>query len=101
MILHTVNKSPFERTSLQSCLRVARGGSGVLFIEDGVIAALDGGDISATVAEAAGDKSIYVLGPDLDARGLGDSKLVDGVKVVDYAGFVDLALEYHTVQAWT
>ena len=101
MILHTVNKSPFERSSLESCLRVARGGAGVLLIEDGVIAALDGTTASATLAAATGDKSIYVLGPDLDARGLGECKLVDGVKVVDYGGFVDLALEYHTVQAWT
>ena len=101
MILHTVNKSPYERTSLQSCLRVARGGAGILLIEDGVIAALDGGDAGASVAAAAEDKSIYVLGPDLNARGLGDCKLVEGVKVVDYGGFVDLTLEYHAVQAWT
>lgn len=100
MILHTVNKSPYERTTLQSCLRVAKKGSGILLIEDGVIAAMDGGDLSATVSAAAGDKSIYVLGPDLDARGLGDRKLVEGVKVVDYDGFVDLTLEYHTVQSW-
>lgn len=101
MILHTVNKSPFERSSLESCLRVARGGAGVLLIEDGVIAALDGTTASAALAAAASDKSVYVLGPDLDARGLGERKLVDGVKVVDYGGFVDLTLEYHTVQAWT
>jgi tRNA 2-thiouridine synthesizing protein B len=100
MILHTVNKSPFERTSLESCLRVARDGSGVLLIEDGVIGALDGTTASAALAAAVAGKSIYVLGPDLEARGLGDKELVDGVKVVDYGGFVDLALEYHTVQAW-
>ena len=40
MMLHTVNKSPFERNALESCLRLAASGSSVLLIEDGVIAAL-------------------------------------------------------------
>ena len=43
---------------------------------------------------------VYVLGPDLKARGLGGSALVDGITTVDYDGFVDLAVEYNPVQAW-
>ena len=35
-ILHTVNKSPFERNSLEACLRLAQPGSAVLLMEDGV-----------------------------------------------------------------
>jgi len=101
MILHTVNKSPFERSSLESCLRVARDGSGILLIEDGVIGALAGTEASDALAAATDGKTVYVLGPDLQARGLSDSELVTGVKVIDYGGFVDLAEEFHTVQAWT
>ena len=37
--LHIVNKSPFERNALDSCLRLAAKGSAVLLFEDGVIGA--------------------------------------------------------------
>ena len=38
--LHTVNKSPFERNSLEGCIRLAAKGSAVLLIEDGVYGAM-------------------------------------------------------------
>jgi tRNA 2-thiouridine synthesizing protein B len=41
-----------------------------------------------------------VLGPDLAARGLSEERVIDGISVVDYAGFVDLAAENDKVQAW-
>jgi len=40
-MLHLINKSPFERTALDSCLRLAKPGSSILLIEDGVYAALE------------------------------------------------------------
>jgi tRNA 2-thiouridine synthesizing protein B len=43
--------------------------------------------------------TVYALEPDLKARGVAD-KVMDGVKLVDYAGFVDLACEHDKVQAW-
>jgi len=44
--------------------------------------------------------SVYVLGPDLKARGFREDRLIEGIQVVDYAGFVDLATEHDKVQAW-
>ena len=41
-LLHTVNKSPFEKSSLETCLRIAVEGSSVLLIEDGVYGAMNG-----------------------------------------------------------
>jgi len=41
MILHTVNKSPFEKNTLISCLKHCKPGSSVLLIEDGIFAALE------------------------------------------------------------
>ena len=99
-ILHTVNKSPFERNSLDSCLKFASGGASVLMIEDGVYAAMTGTDSVSQVKAALDNLSIYVLGPDLKARGISEDRLIEGVKVVDYAGFVDLATENDKVQAW-
>lgn len=98
-MLHTVNKSPFEKNSLESCLAHAQKGSAILLIEDGVYAATKGTKIAATMEEAMKDFTIYALEPDLKARGVAD-KVMDGIKVVDYSGFVDLASENDKVQAW-
>lgn len=99
-ILHIVNKSPFERNSLASCLGHALEGSSILLFEDGVYGAIDGTNFSDTLSAAMAARSVYVLGPDLAARGIDESKLIDGIKVVDYAGFVDLSTESGKVQSW-
>ena len=98
-MLHTVNKSPFEHRCLETCLRFARGGSAVLLIEDGVYAAARGTAVSRMVQEALGSVSIYALRPDVEARGMQD-RVMDGVRLVDYAGFVDLVVEHNAVQSW-
>lgn len=99
-MLHTVNKSPFEKTALESCLRLAKAGSAVLLIEDGVYAALQGTKVADEVAQKMKELSFYVLSPDIAARGLADKPLIEGVKTVDYGGFVDLVAEYETSLAW-
>ena len=98
-LLHTVNKSPFEKNALDSCLRVAKDGSSILFIEDGVYAALDGTTHSDKVKEAMKSKKIYALGADLNARGV-QGKVMEGIELVDYAGFVNLVTEHDSVQSW-
>ncbi|AKH21809.1 sulfurtransferase complex subunit TusB [Sedimenticola thiotaurini] len=99
-ILHTVNKSPFEKSSLDSCLKLAKAGSGVLLIEDGVYGALKGTAREAQIKEAAQNLKLYVLGPDLNARGMTGERVIDGIEIVDYAGFVDLAADHDKVNAW-
>jgi tRNA 2-thiouridine synthesizing protein B len=99
-ILHTVNKSPFERNALESCLKLANNGDPVLLLEDGVYAALKDTSVEGRITSALDEQSIYVLGPDLAARGFSEDRLIAGVRVVDYAGFVDLAAENDKVQAW-
>ena len=97
-ILHTVNKSPLDRTTLQSCLNLAVKGASVLLIEDGVYAATTGTSAADKIKNASG-VTFAVLGPDLQARGL-EGKLADGIKVVDYEGFVNLVAESDSVQSW-
>jgi tRNA 2-thiouridine synthesizing protein B len=99
-LLHTVSKSPFERNALQSCLGMAKKGSGILLYEDAVVGAVKGGKFAALIEQAAKECAVHVLEPDLRARGLDPANLVAGVKVVDYAGFVDLAASHKAVQAW-
>ncbi len=98
-ILHTVNKSPFEKSSVGSCLAHALEGSSILFYEDAVYAVLKGASIEPLVAGSDGVK-LYALGADLKARGITDDKMIDGIEIVDYAGFVDLSAEHDKVQAW-
>lgn len=99
-ILHTVNKSSFERNSLESCLKFAKQGDPVLLFEDGVYAVLKGTSAEQELKTALAKQSIYVLGPDLTARGFSEDRIIEGVKVVDYAGFVELAANNDKVQAW-
>ena len=98
-MLHTVNKSPFENGSLQACLKHARQGSAVLLIEDGVYAAAKDTAVAKLVQEAMKNVSIYALKPDVEARGL-QTRVMDGVRLVDYGGFVDLVAEHSAVQSW-
>ncbi len=98
--LHTVNKSPFERHSLRSCLRLAAVESSILLFEDGVYAALQGTEFSEVVQMALAKHSIYVLVSDLQARGMSLEQVIVGVQAVDYAGFVDLAATHYPIQAW-
>jgi tRNA 2-thiouridine synthesizing protein B len=99
-LLHTVSKSPFERSALESCLDLAKQGSGILLYEDAVVAAMKGGKFAARIEAAAKSCAVHVLGPDLKARGFDPANVVPGVKVVDYSGFVDLAAAHKAVQAW-
>lgn len=99
--LHTVNKSPFDKSALNSCLSVAKADASILFIEDGVVAAINNTALSKKLSEAMSNgQKIYVLGNDLAARGLSQERLLKGVKIVDYTGFVQLATEHERVQNW-
>jgi tRNA 2-thiouridine synthesizing protein B len=99
-MLHIINKSPFERNALDCCLRLAKPGSSILLIEDGVYAAMGKAAHADTVSSRMEDFSFYVLGPDVAARGLSDTPLIEGIDVVDYEGFVDLVAEHEVTQSW-
>ena len=98
-MLHIVNKSPLERNALYSCLAAAQPGAVMLLIEDGVYAATRGNAAEGKLRAASGHLEIYVLAPDLEARGMGQS-LADGVKTTDYAGFVELVAKHKNCQSW-
>jgi tRNA 2-thiouridine synthesizing protein B len=98
-MLHIVNKSATERSSLESCLayghqrfcRVADRRRGLRGDE--------GNAAAAKIQAAMADLKIYALGPDLAARGMA-GRVLDGVNVVDYGGFVDLVAEHSNCQSW-
>jgi tRNA 2-thiouridine synthesizing protein B len=98
-MLHIVNKSPFQTSALESCLRLAKDGSALLLIEDGVYAATAASATEARIREACARLKVYALRPDMDARGVA-AKAAPGVTLIDYAGFVALAVEHPTSQSW-
>jgi tRNA 2-thiouridine synthesizing protein B len=98
-MLHTVNKSPFDHNAFETCLRFARKGAAVLLIEDGVYAAARDTAVSKRVQEALKNVAIYALQADVEARGM-QNRVMDGVRLVDYGGFVDLVAEHNAVQSW-
>ena len=97
-MLHTVNKSPYQCNTLESCLNHVGEGDVVLLIEDGVYAAMKGGRAAEMLSSAKGVR-ICVLSADVKARGL-EGRLIDGIEIVDYGGFVDLVTETDKTQAW-
>lgn len=97
-MLHMVNKSSFERNSLQSCIDVIDDNSVILLIEDGVISAAAHSQTSM-LTKLATQGRVYALQNDIEARGIA-SKVADNIKLVDYEGFVDLVVEHGTSVSW-
>jgi tRNA 2-thiouridine synthesizing protein B len=96
-MLHTVNKSPFQNSALENCLRVAQPGDVILLLEDGVYGATTGTARSSLIEKAVKRHPVYAIEADLKARGL--NHLIEEVRVASYADFVDL-VEKHPAHAW-
>ena len=96
-MLHTINKSPFENITFETCIRFLLPGDHVLFIEDGVYAVQAGNKFSPAIESIQKNNPVFALRPDLDARGI--TVIADGVECVDYEGFVGL-VEKHQVNSW-
>ena len=99
-VLHIVNKSPFDRNSLDSCLRLAKADSAILLIEDGIYAARKNSAAADKLQQALGSYPVYALEADLQARGVNTDNMIDGISLVDYDGFVKLTTEYDKLQSW-
>ncbi|MHB9033066.1 MAG: sulfurtransferase complex subunit TusB [Anaerolineae bacterium] len=96
-MLFTVNKAPLSSGSLSSVLRIAPAGAPILLYEDGVYAVLPSAASAAVLSKALSAHPIYALEADLEARGL--QTHIDGIQVIDYAGFVEL-VEQNDVVPW-
>lgn len=96
-MLYTVNKSPLSTLNLSSLLRIAPQGAPILLYEDGVYAALPGARSEGLVREALAQHPLYALDADLEARGI--KKVMEGIRVIGYEGFVEL-VEQHDVVPW-
>lgn len=96
-MLHLIFRSPFSDPGLESCVRTAPKGDPIMLIEDGVLGVMAGNQAASLIQAAQKDHEVYALRADIKARGV--DRLLDGVKVVDYAGMVDL-VEKHRTMSW-
>lgn len=97
-MLNIINKSPLDRPALDTCLQAVESGA-ILLIEDGVYAATKGSAGEAKLKAAADRFKLYALAPDMEARGIAD-RVIEGITLVDYGGFVDLVAEHGASQSW-
>jgi len=97
-MLHILNKSPLQASTLDTVVRLAESGA-LLLIEDAVYAATKGNLAEPKLREAMARLKVYALAPDLAARGMAD-RVIEGVTTVDYDGFVDLVVEHPNNQSW-
>ena len=96
-MLHIVNKSPFTHNTLDECARFVLKGAPIILIEDAVLAARAGTSYSSKLSKIMESNPVFVLAPDLEARGVKD--VVEGVEKTGYAGFVGL-VEDHKATTW-
>ena len=99
-MLHIVNKSPTESDKLETCLRFTQAGHAVLLIENAVYAALAASAMAGLWPDSSSGITVYVLTPDLAARGLLGRPMHPGIRQIDYPGFVRLVTENEVVQSW-
>ena len=96
-MLHTVNKSPFQNTSLMDAARFFQSGDILLLLEDGVFACQTGTIHVALMETLLAKVKVYAMRADLKARAI--TSLIPGIEITDYAGFVGL-VEENKVHSW-
>tara|TARA_B100001971_G_scaffold213050_1_gene245014 strand:- start:217 stop:549 length:333 start_codon:yes stop_codon:yes gene_type:complete len=96
-MLHTINQSPFQSNTFETALRFIQPGDPVLFLQDGAYTVQSSNRFADLVTELMQTNPVHVLQPELQARGIGNP--LDGVKLIGYSEFVDLAVE-HQVNSW-
>ena len=96
--LHLV-RSP-DRALLERCLARIGNGDRLLLAENGVYQARESHAPVNDLLNLAQRQALYVLSPDLQARGLTDIDLIPKVQPVDYSGFVDLTIAASHTVTW-
>ncbi len=90
-MLHVVASSPYTHTTLMRCLNFMQPEDQLLLVQDAVIASAT--DKWCSLLQ---DKTVYVLQPDLIARGL----VAKTGKEIDMAGYVELVINYGSPLSW-
>ena len=96
MILHTVNRSPFQQATLAQCIQRYADGDGIILLEDGVYGALQ----HSPQARQLSATNCFAIETDMQARGLSDKSLIEAIELIDFEHFVELSCRYSLVMSW-
>lgn len=91
-VLHLLSRSPDESPAWEQCLARAGEGDALLLLDNAVYAAV--------TESTPVDLPVFVLASGLCARGLSEAILPEGVRPIDYAGFVELTEHYPLTLSW-
>ncbi|MCX2888787.1 MULTISPECIES: sulfurtransferase complex subunit TusB [Pseudomonas] len=94
--LHVLAHSPFGDDRLASCLRLLGTDDALMLCGDAVYALRSDSEPHRQLHDAGLAQRLFALDEDLQARAIGN----DLAKAVDYAGFVELSLQYDKVNSW-
>ncbi|WP_407438653.1 sulfurtransferase complex subunit TusB [Lelliottia sp.] len=95
-MLHTLSHSPWH-ADIEGLLRILGDGDELLLIQDGVLAAIDGGRFIEILNNAP--IKVIALKDDIDARGLA-GQISTKIDVVGYTDFVKLTIKHSTQMSW-
>jgi len=96
-MLHLIIQSPIDRAIFQRL----GAGDDVLFLDKSVLNLLQRGSLSTVLRSLLTQHQLYALADDLEVRGISSAELLMGIKVIDYAGFVDLTVNNPLIQTWS
>jgi tRNA 2-thiouridine synthesizing protein B len=99
-MLHVVSQSFSEPESLQRLLSRTAEGHTLLLIENATYMAIRNSAAAQRLQACLPALTVYALEADLAARGITQDELMAGVVVVDYGGFVDLAVANSVIHSW-
>jgi len=99
-MLHIVNRAAFDRAAVDRLLSRIGAGHTLMLIENGVYMAKSGSAAAGRLQRALSDLTVCALAPDLAARGIMPDEVIAGVALLDYEGFVDLAVDNAVIHSW-
>ena len=95
-LLFVIKRSPFISRDLEHILPVAHEGSHVMLVQDAVLAVAKTPENQQWLDRlTSAGIVVYALSEDITARGI--TRLLEGVEVVDYGGWVDLVERFQPV----
>lgn len=95
--LHILSHSPYDDSSLGSCLRLLGREDALLLSGDAVYALQPGSQAWQALHQVPADIPLYALTEDLAARQVPAD---ERVQAVDYPAFVELCCHYAKVNSW-
>lgn len=95
-MLHIISKPLADPTLLER----TEVGDTIILIEDATLEAIESAPHQQHWQRLLLGQNICVLAEDLAIRGLGSARILQGIKIVDYQGFVQLAVDIEVIHSW-